>query len=45
MDEAIEQCDDGNLISGDGCSKDCKIEQDYTCIGGSEKTKDKCKYN
>jgi len=24
--ESPEQCDDGNLVSGDGCSKECKIE-------------------
>ncbi len=29
--DAAEQCDDGNNISGDGCSADCKIEQGYTC--------------
>jgi cysteine-rich repeat protein len=26
-----EQCDDGNSISGDGCSSDCKIECDWMC--------------
>jgi len=26
MKEAGEQCDDGNTISGDGCSSDCKTE-------------------
>ncbi len=26
-----QECDDGNTISGDGCSKDCKIEPGYTC--------------
>ena len=29
------ECDDGNLIDGDGCSKDCKIEEFYKCEGGS----------
>jgi cysteine-rich repeat protein/parallel beta-helix repeat protein len=24
--EGLEQCDDGNLINGDGCSSQCKIE-------------------
>ncbi|MCS6900571.1 MAG: DUF4215 domain-containing protein, partial [Myxococcales bacterium] len=31
-----EQCDDGNNISGDGCSTQCKVEQDppdTTCPG------------
>src|SRR5215210_35264 len=22
-----EQCDDGNLVNGDGCSKTCEVEQ------------------
>ena len=26
-----EQCDDGNSVSGDGCSGVCKIEPYYTC--------------
>jgi fibro-slime domain-containing protein len=26
-----QQCDDGNTISGDGCSSDCKIEPGYEC--------------
>jgi fibro-slime domain-containing protein len=29
--EGSEQCDDGNTISGDGCSKLCQIEADFTC--------------
>ncbi len=27
-----EQCDDGNTVSGDGCSADCQIEQGFRCI-------------
>lgn len=26
-----EGCDDGNLISGDGCSAFCQVEKDYAC--------------
>ncbi len=26
-----EECDDGNLVSGDGCSSQCKIERGFTC--------------
>lgn len=26
-----ESCDDGNTISGDGCSSGCKIEKDWVC--------------
>jgi len=29
--EAGEQCDDGNTISGDGCSSTCTIEAFYNC--------------
>lgn len=26
-----EECDDGNMISGDGCSSNCKIEEGFDC--------------
>jgi fibro-slime domain-containing protein len=29
--QAPEQCDDGNLVSGDGCSASCTIEPFYVC--------------
>lgn len=35
-------CDDGNLINGDGCSSDCRIELNYRCEGGSPTTPDIC---
>jgi cysteine-rich repeat protein len=25
------QCDDGNILDGDGCSKTCQVEQDFDC--------------
>lgn len=28
-----EQCDDGNLNGGDGCSRLCEVERDYFCFG------------
>jgi cysteine-rich repeat protein len=28
---AKEQCDDGNLVDGDGCSKLCKVEGGFAC--------------
>ncbi len=31
INEANEQCDDGNSIPGDGCSGTCQIEPYYTC--------------
>ena len=36
-----EKWDDGNTISGDGCSSDCiTIESNYLCSGGSPTSKD-----
>ncbi len=29
--EAGEQCDDGNLVSGDGCDTQCRIEPGHDC--------------
>lgn len=26
-----EECDDGNSVSGDGCSSDCTVEEGYLC--------------
>ncbi|MCA9523110.1 MAG: DUF642 domain-containing protein [Myxococcales bacterium] len=26
-----EECDDGNTVDGDGCSKDCKLEYGFVC--------------
>jgi cysteine-rich repeat protein len=30
-----EQCDDGNLVSGDGCDSSCQIENLYECDGST----------
>jgi fibro-slime domain-containing protein len=27
----IEQCDDGNVLPGDGCNGNCKVEPNWTC--------------
>lgn len=35
-------CDDGNLVNGDGCSSDCRIEKNFRCEGGDTETADKC---
>lgn len=35
-------CDDGNALSGDGCSLDCVVEEGFTCTGGSPTTADVC---
>jgi fibro-slime domain-containing protein len=29
--ESGEECDDGNLVNGDGCSSTCQIEPGFTC--------------
>lgn len=29
---STEECDDGNTVSGDGCSKYCKLETGFTCV-------------
>ena len=29
--ESGETCDDGNAVSGDGCSADCAVEPNYVC--------------
>ncbi|CAD8079606.1 unnamed protein product [Paramecium sonneborni] len=31
--KSTEECDDGNTLNGDGCSKQCKIEIGYSCMG------------
>jgi cysteine-rich repeat protein len=28
-------CDDNNTLSGDGCSADCLIEDNWECEGGN----------
>jgi cysteine-rich repeat protein len=40
----LMQCDDGNSISGDGCSSSCEIETDWECKGGSPTSVDNCSY-
>lgn len=37
-----EECDDGNTISGDGCTNDCTIEPGYTCSTTSPTVCQKC---
>ena len=38
----VSECDDNNIINGDGCSSSCKIEDGYTCKGGSPAAADNC---
>ena len=38
--DGSENWDDGNTLSGDGCSSSCVVESGYTWSGGSASTKD-----
>lgn len=38
------ECDDGNTISNDGCSSECKVEESYQCFGGSKMNPSNCVY-
>jgi cysteine-rich repeat protein len=40
--EAGEQCDDGNAVSGDGCSAYCLVEQQGTCGNGVIEAGEQC---
>ncbi|MGN1072573.1 MAG: DUF4215 domain-containing protein [Bradymonadia bacterium] len=37
-----EECDDGNVIGGDGCSKDCRVESVFVCKGEPSVCKPVC---
>jgi cysteine-rich repeat protein len=39
------ECDDGNLVDGDGCSSNCTVESDHVCINGSSITPSVCSYS
>ena len=28
----MKECDDGNVINGDGCSSECKVEEGFICV-------------
>lgn len=34
-DFGLNECEDGNLYNGDGCSSTCKVEEGYICTGGT----------
>lgn len=38
LQTASEDCDDGNKLSGDGCSATCKVEDGFECITNSKKS-------
>ncbi len=37
----VEACDDGNMVSGDGCSSQCTIEDGWSCTDWSKAALDK----
>lgn len=37
-----EECDDGNVNDGDGCSSTCRVENGMACSGGSLSSVDQC---
>lgn len=39
---STEQCDDGNLVNGDGCNANCQVEAGAQCSGGSLNNADLC---
>lgn len=39
-----EECDDGNLIDGDGCSSQCTAEANYSCVVDAH-LQSSCSYN
>lgn len=42
LNMGINECDDGNLINGDGCSSECRIEAGFECEKQANGT-DKCR--
>jgi fibro-slime domain-containing protein len=36
----IEECDDGNVLPGDGCNGNCKVERNWTCPKAGPCTRD-----
>lgn len=39
-----EECDDGNRVSGDGCTSNCFVEPGHRCVDPSASEPDKCTY-
>jgi len=38
-------CDDGNTLDGDGCSRICQLEGNFSCRGGNSLGNTECSYN
>jgi cysteine-rich repeat protein len=43
IDTTTEECDDGNMADGDGCSSKCKKEDGFTCTTVTSVDSSKCK--
>ncbi len=33
--EGLEECDDGDLADGNGCSWECRVEAGWRCVGSA----------
>lgn len=42
INQPSEECDDGNLVNGDGCSADCKLEVPPACGNGVVEIGEEC---
>ena len=40
--KTFHQCDDGNVLDGDGCSSECLVQDGWECVGGNETSRDVC---
>ncbi len=40
--DTLEDCDDSDLMGGDGCNARCQVETGYVCTGGSSTTMSVC---
>ena len=38
----LQECDDGNPFSGDGCSEFCTLEAGYNCVGAPSVCTEDC---
>lgn len=44
VDSSTSYCDDGNVVSSDGCSSICQVETNYKCENGSKTSRSVCVY-
>ena len=45
MNTSFGVCDDGNAVSGDGCSQSCRVEESHRCYGGGTTAPSYCLYS